>query len=65
MADNTQRIAQIRSILESGVTSIEVGGEKTTFDLESLRKELRRLEEEDDAAKRKRPRIATMKLGGW
>jgi len=60
--DNTARIAQIRKILRSGVSSTTVDGESTTFDLASLRKELHQLESEDDTQRTRRPRIASIDL---
>ena len=58
MADNSARIAQIRKLLASGAKSTAVDGVTTTFDLESLRLELRRLEGEDDTAQASRPRVS-------
>lgn len=53
-----QKIARLRSLLESGVTSDSVDGASTSFDHESIRRELRRLEEAN-GNRRKRSRIIT------
>lgn len=65
MADNAARIAEIRELLQTGVKSSSVDGESTTFDLESLRQELRQLEAEDDTAQTQRPVAASINLGGF
>jgi hypothetical protein len=41
--ERLNRIAEIEALLASGVKSHSVDGQTTTFDLESLRKELRKL----------------------
>ena len=65
MADNSAKIAAIRQILETGVQSTTVDGVSTTFDLDSLRKELTRLEAEDESLQTARPRVAQVYLGGF
>lgn len=65
MADNAQRIAEIRALLETGATSISADGTNTQFDPDSLRQELRRLEAEDDTAHSARPVAASIYLGGF
>ncbi len=65
MADNAARIAEIRELLATGATSVAVDGVRTDFDLESLRKELRRLEAEDAAAQSLRPVASSIYLGGF
>jgi hypothetical protein len=65
MPDNAARIAEIRELLASGVQSASVDGVNTTFDLESLRKELARLEAEDVTLQTTRPRVAQIYLGGF
>lgn len=62
MADNSARIRQIREILESGIVEDETDGQRTKFDPESLRKELRRLMAEDDVERKKRPSIYRIDL---
>lgn len=63
MADNSARIAQLRSLLQTGATSVAPDG-ATSFDPESLRAELRQLQDEDDAAKTRRPFAASI-LTKW
>lgn len=59
MAETTlDKINRLRALLESGVTSSTVDGETTSFDLMSVRRELRRLEAEY-GIRRKRPRVIT------
>jgi hypothetical protein len=64
MADNTARIAAIRAILSSGVTSSTVDGTTIVYDLESLRKELHVLCAEDNTQNIRRPRISSVNLSG-
>ncbi len=64
MPDNSAKIAKIRSLLETGVSSTAVGDVSNSIDRESLRKELRRLEAEDDTLRSKRPPVATIDLSG-
>jgi hypothetical protein len=56
------KINRLRALLESGVTSSSVDGETTSFDLESTRRELIRLEREYGIRK-KRPRVITPMMG--
>lgn len=65
MANNTVRIAAIRAILEAGVSTIMIGGEQVSYDFDTLRRELRRLEQEDDTAKKRRPSVSRIELGNW
>ena len=65
MADNSERIAEIEEILRSGVKTVTVDGVTTSFDLESLRRELRLLRASDDALRGKRPVAARINLGGF
>lgn len=65
MADNAARIAEIRELLETGASSVSVDGTHTSFDLASLRKELRKLEAEDAAAQTQRPVASSIYLGGF
>lgn len=64
MADNSTEIAQIEAILRSGVAEVIVDGQKTRYDFEALRAELRRLRAEDDTLKGTRPTVLRMKLKG-
>jgi hypothetical protein len=56
------KINRLRALLESGVTSSSVDGETTSFDLESTRRELVRLER-DYGTRRKRSRVITPMMG--
>jgi hypothetical protein len=62
MPDNSAKIAELRTLLESGVSSSSVDGVSTSIDRESVRKELRRLEQADDTARLKRPVCASIDL---
>jgi hypothetical protein len=63
--NNSARIAEIRDFLQTGAASVAVDGQHTAFDLDSLRQELRRLEEEDRAIPIRRPVCASIYLGGF
>lgn len=62
MADHSTEIARIRRILSVGARSIDVDGQKTQIDLESLRKRLRELESQDDSLRGRRPVVSKMNL---
>lgn len=64
MPDNSAKIAAIRETLESGVSSTTVDGVSVSLDRESLRKELRKLEAEDDALRSRRPPCASIDMSG-
>lgn len=65
MADHSARIAEIREILRSGVRATSVDGVSTTLDLDVLRTELQKLIEDDDTLHDRRPRCASVYLGGF
>lgn len=65
MADNATEIAAIEALLESGAKSVTVDGVTTQFDLDGLRKELRRLRAEDDVRQTRRPFSASVDLSGF
>jgi len=65
VADNTQRIAEIREILRSGVASFSNDGTSVTHDFAELRKELRELVASDDTQAGKRPTSFSVDLGGF
>jgi hypothetical protein len=65
MANNAAKIAEIRALLQTGATDVSVDGTRTAFDVESLRKELRRLEAEDATMQTQRPVAASVYLGGF
>jgi len=54
MSETTaQKIARLRELLQSGVTSDSRDGASTSFDLETVRRELQRLEEQTGARPRR------------
>lgn len=61
-SERRQRISEIRELLQSGVTSTVNDGQQATFDHESLRRELRRLEE-DEGIRRRREKVTNIFLG--
>jgi hypothetical protein len=65
MPDNSARIAAIRAILRSGVRSTTVDGVTTVLDHDTLRKELAQLIGEDESLHDRRPRAASIYLGGF
>ena len=65
MADNSEAILAIRTLLGTGTRSVTVDGVTTTFDPDSLRKELSRLLADDDTEQTKRPRAFGVNLSGF
>lgn len=57
----TEKIARLRTLLESGVTSTTVDGESASFDHDSVRREIARLEEQVGKRQR-RARILTINM---
>ena len=56
MSETTaQKIARLRELLQSGVTSDSRDGASTSFDLDTVRRELQRLEEQTGARRRRSP----------
>ena len=54
MSETTaQKIARLRELLQSGVTSDSRDGASTGFDLDTVRRELQRLEEQTGARPRR------------
>lgn len=64
MADNTAKIAELRAILQSGVTTVSVAGTTTTIDLNVIRQQLRELERTDDTEGARKPRMTSLDVGG-
>ena len=60
--NHSQRIAEIRAILTSGVTSTNVDGTTIQLDLDSLRRELHQLQREDDGQHVRKPRVTSVNL---
>jgi hypothetical protein len=65
MANNSARIAELRTILQAGIRSRTVDGASETYDLDRIAEELRKLESEDVAAQTKRPVASSIYLGGF
>ncbi len=64
MADNTTRIAELRAILEEGVTSSTIDGTSISVDLKQARLELNRLVRADNTQRLVRPRLSTVNISG-
>lgn len=62
MANNSARIKEIREVLQTGVSSSTVDGTTTTFDLDSLRRELAQLVAEDDTQKSRKRRLTSVNI---
>jgi hypothetical protein len=65
MANNAERIAEIREILSLGVTSVTRDGSMVSYDLDQLRTELRELESTDDTLRGRRPEISSINMRHW
>lgn len=63
--ERQERIAEIKEILASGATSVSYGGTSTTYDHESLRAELRGLQQGDESQPSRRPIASSIYLGGF
>lgn len=64
MADNSAEIAKLQAILNTGATSVMVDGRSVTYDLDSLRRQLRDLMADDPHYSSKRPKVLSVRLGG-
>jgi hypothetical protein len=64
-ADHSARIAEIQEILRAGASSVTTDGTTVTFDLASLRTELRQLMAEDANQRGRRPVVSSIYLGGF
>lgn len=62
MPDNTARIAELRAILQEGLTQTNVDGRSATWDLDQVREELQQLLREDDTQRLRKPRISSVNL---
>jgi hypothetical protein len=62
MPDNSDRIAEIRELLQSGLTSTNIDGTTEQMDLASLRTELRQLMAEDNTQRIRKPRLSSVDL---
>ena len=63
--DNSAKITELETLLQSGANSVNVDGVSVSIDLDSVRKELRRLQAADSIQRRKRPAAATINLVGF
>ena len=60
-----ERIAELEELLHSGVSSVSADGTSTTFDLDSVRKELRSLRAQLPEHRTRRPTASRINLGGF
>ena len=65
MADNAAKIAELEAKLQRGMTAFATDGQSGSYDLEVIRKELARLRSEDTTARRKKPTLSKIRLGGF
>jgi hypothetical protein len=65
MSSTTEKISELRSILQSGVRKVVVDGVVTEYDLDAIRRELDHLMQEDQQQRHRRPRASTIYLGGF
>ena len=63
--DNSAKIAELESLLESGATSVNVDGVTVAISPDSVRAELRRLQQADSVQRKKRPVAARINLAGF
>lgn len=63
--ETRQKIAELEELLASGVSSVNVDGTSTTFDLASVRKQLQMLRDTLPEQRKRRPRAARINLGGF
>lgn len=60
--DNSDEIARIRALLNSGATTISHDGQTVSLDQAALRRRLRELQATDSANPVKRPRVASINM---
>jgi len=65
MADNSERIAEIDELLQSGAQSVSVDGVATTLNHDTLRTERQQLRAADDTYKARRPVISRIDLSNF
>jgi len=63
MATIDQEIAELEAILNTGATSVFVGGQKVTYDFGQIRRRLVELRRQKDHMTK--PRIGTIDLSGF
>ena len=65
MPDNSAEIAKLKAILDGAASAVSNDGTSVTFDLEAARRRLQELQAQDTAQQTRRPRAATIWLGGF
>jgi hypothetical protein len=60
--DNTDEIARIRALLNSGATTVTVDGQTVVVDHDALRRRLRELQATDSENPIRRPRVSSINL---
>ena len=65
MADNATKIATLQAILDAGASGVSVDGESVKYDMAAIRKEIRELQAADPNFRNRRPRAASINLGGF
>ena len=65
MADNATKIAALQSVLDTGATDVSVDGERVKYDPPAIRRRIRDLKAEDPNFRNRRPRAASINLGGF
>jgi len=63
MPDYSKQIAEMEAILNSGITSTESAGVRTTIDLDALRRRLNELRAQDDSRRCKRRPLIAFRTG--
>lgn len=62
MADNTELIAELDDVIQSGTTMVVVDGQQIVTNLDVLKKERRDLLSQDATRKHDRPRVMRIDL---
>ncbi len=65
MADNATKIATLQAILDAGASGVSVDGQSVRYDMAAIRKEIRELKAADPNFRNRRPRAASINLGGF
>ncbi len=65
MADNAAKIAELEAKLQRGMTAFATDGQSASYDLDAIRAELTRLRGTDTTARRRKPVITKIQLGGF
>jgi hypothetical protein len=62
--NNTALIAQLEAILQAGVATVTIDGTTTTYDLESVRRQLADLRRTDTTQNTRKPKCASLNTSG-